>query len=84
MHTVVRTDTVRIPVIDGELADHDTTVEFRPPWLLPPVTATYGRRRLRDTAAALHLTASVRSAFWPTAIGSGLILAVTALAGGVL
>lgn len=37
----MRTDTMRIPIIDGEL---DTTAELRAPWLLPPVTARYARR----------------------------------------
>lgn len=73
-----RTDTVRIPRVDT--VDLDTTVEFFPVWLLPPVAVTYGtpRRRLRDRRLTGHLAASARSAFYPLAVGCGLILGVTA------
>lgn len=78
--TATRTDTVRIPVVVDP--DPDATVELAPPWLLPPVTVTYGspRRRLRDMGMTGHLLASTRSAFYPLAVGSGLILAAVVVA----
>lgn len=61
--------------------------ETEPMWLLdlrPPVPTRYVRRsfrdRLRTSPAAIHLRAATRSAFWPLAIGAGLVLAFTALA----
>lgn len=73
-----RTDTQRIPAV----TDEDTTVEIRPPWLRPPVPVTYStrqaRRRLRDTALAAHVTASASAAFYPLAIGCGLLVGFAA------
>ena len=85
--TPLRTDTVRLaPVV---VDDPDTTVEFRPPWLKPPVTATYATprvriadrwRRVRYSPAADHVRAATSSAFWPASVGAGFIVAALVLA----
>lgn len=44
MNRRLSTDTIAIPIIEGEL---DTTRAIPAPWLRPPVTATYRRRPSR-------------------------------------
>jgi len=56
MHTVSRTDTARIPVIDGELAAPTTEIPF--PWMRPAVTVRYLTPRSRWSHRWHRFTAS--------------------------
>lgn len=87
MHDLTsRTDTLTIPIIDGEVVA-DTTREIRPPWTRPPVTATYRResrlvrraRMLARSPFARHLTVAAIGIvdatwylLWTVAAGIGL------------
>lgn len=61
--------------------------DTEPMWLLdfrPSPPTRYVHRplltRVRTSPAAEHLRAATRAAFWPTAIGAGVILAFVVLA----
>lgn len=62
--TAQRTDTVRIPIVD---ADPDTTVEFFPPWLLPPVT-----RRVDRTPPTVRAWRRARSSQYAAEVRAGI------------
>lgn len=73
-----RTDTAAIRIIDGEVV---TTVEQSFPWTKPAVTTRYERTtlaarwsRIRTSPFAGDLRAATRSAFWPSAAASGLLV----------
>lgn len=52
-----RTDTISIPIIDGEIVD-DTTREIPAPWMRPPVRTVYARPENRLARRARLLTRS--------------------------
>lgn len=82
----MRTDTIRIPIIDGQV---DTTSEIPAPWLRPAVIRTYATPRarlarrlamLRRSPFAADLRGARRAAFWPLAVGCGLLIAAVVIA----
>lgn len=51
----------------------------RLPVRLSPRPVAALRRRVRSSAVAGHVRSSVRAAFWPTSIGSGVVVALVVL-----